>query len=652
MHSSTTGHQRRPRSLLLPLLTGLALVLAAVVPPAPARAAEPPALNPVPQSVSWSGPAVDLTGSVEIIKVGTRAGDDVVNRATRLVTAVGGRVVPRGGAARIVVGSNDGEASRYRPASLSVPTQAEGYALATTSAGVPTVVALGSDADGAFHATTVLEQITVRGRVTGATIRDWPAMSRRGVVEGFYGIPWSHQARLDALAYMGRQRMNTYVYAPKDDPYLRKNWRELYPAAELGRMRELSRAAQAAHVDMVVTLSPGEDICYSSQEDFDAAVAVFEQLRSIGITSFYVALDDLLGSDGLPAELSCQSDSAQFTGGDRLTRLAQAQAHFLNRVQREYVKPNDLANLWTVPTQYVGLEATAYKRTFGAALDNSVRVQWTGRGIVTDAITTQQARAAKGHYDTSSLVIWDNFPTNDGENQARLFLGAMPSRSTDLGTAASGILTNPMIQPYASRLALADYAGYAWNPAGHSSQAARDAAIARIAGAGSGTTWEALHAFVDVHQQWEYSGWRSTDTWKDIYDFIEAARQQDQADLDAKASALRARLVLLRDAPTTLASVADKGFYTDTRPWIEVTSQWARADLAALDLILALRRGDTAAAQRAQTTMEAMVAATSRARVSSLDEQGNVVANAVVPKVGENAMSELVEEARTAWRNR
>ncbi len=43
----------------------------------------------------------------------------------------------------------------------------------------------------------------------------------RGVIEGFYGPPWSHQDRLDVLRFMGREGLNTYIYAPKDDPYHR-----------------------------------------------------------------------------------------------------------------------------------------------------------------------------------------------------------------------------------------------------------------------------------------------------------------------------------------------------------------------------------------------------------------------------------------------
>ena len=43
----------------------------------------------------------------------------------------------------------------------------------------------------------------------------------RGVIEGFYGAPWSHEQRLDLIDFLGERGMNTFVYSPKDDPLVR-----------------------------------------------------------------------------------------------------------------------------------------------------------------------------------------------------------------------------------------------------------------------------------------------------------------------------------------------------------------------------------------------------------------------------------------------
>jgi len=37
-----------------------------------------------------------------------------------------------------------------------------------------------------------------------------------GVIEGFYGTPWSMYERMELLEWMKAWKMNTYLYAPKD----------------------------------------------------------------------------------------------------------------------------------------------------------------------------------------------------------------------------------------------------------------------------------------------------------------------------------------------------------------------------------------------------------------------------------------------------
>ncbi|MGW5442114.1 beta-N-acetylglucosaminidase domain-containing protein [Streptomyces asiaticus] len=82
-------------------------------------------------------------------------------------------------------------------------------------------------------------------------------MPLRGVIEGFYGSPWTHAERMDQLAFYGDVKMNTYIYAPKDDPYHREKWREPYPAAKLAELGELVRQATDHHVRFTFAVSPG-----------------------------------------------------------------------------------------------------------------------------------------------------------------------------------------------------------------------------------------------------------------------------------------------------------------------------------------------------------------------------------------------------------
>ena len=50
----------------------------------------------------------------------------------------------------------------------------------------------------------------------------------RGIIEGFYGEPWSWAEREAVCSELAAAGMDTYVYAPKDDPLHRSRWREPY----------------------------------------------------------------------------------------------------------------------------------------------------------------------------------------------------------------------------------------------------------------------------------------------------------------------------------------------------------------------------------------------------------------------------------------
>ena len=52
----------------------------------------------------------------------------------------------------------------------------------------------------------------------GIDVADGPAFAIRGVIEGFYGTPWSDEQRLDIIDFLAAHRFNTFLgYVPKDD---------------------------------------------------------------------------------------------------------------------------------------------------------------------------------------------------------------------------------------------------------------------------------------------------------------------------------------------------------------------------------------------------------------------------------------------------
>ena len=85
----------------------------------------------------------------------------------------------------------------------------------------------------------------------------------RGIIEGFYGKPWSMEARRRVLRALSRRGMNEYFYGPKDDPYHRDRWRELYGEGDDAVLKELIGIATENGMNFRYMLAPGLDIRYT-----------------------------------------------------------------------------------------------------------------------------------------------------------------------------------------------------------------------------------------------------------------------------------------------------------------------------------------------------------------------------------------------------
>lgn len=291
-------------------------------------------------------------------------------------------------------------------------------------------------------------------------------MRVRGVIEGFYGPPWSHEERLDLLAFCGAEGFNTWVHAPKDDPYHRRLWREPYPEAELARLAELVAAAERHRVDFTYALAPGLDVCYSQEAEWEALLAKVEQLRSTGIRSFQLLWDDLEHT------LSCPEDEAPYGHEERPS--AAAQAPFTNRFAREVEQPGRLV---VCPMGYAGTGDSPYRKIFGERLDPDVVCYWTGPEVVSIGISREALDLAVERFRGHELLLWDNYPANDFE-PAKLFLGPLRGRDPRLARGrCAGLVANAMVQAVPSKLPLATIADWLRDPEGYDPDASFERAL-------------------------------------------------------------------------------------------------------------------------------------------------------------------------------
>jgi protein O-GlcNAcase/histone acetyltransferase len=255
-----------------------------------------------------------------------------------------------------------------------------------------------------------------------------------GVIEGFYGPPWTVAERLRLFEWMAQWGLNTYLYAPKDDLKHRALWRELYAENETVELKKLIQAASEHGLRFVYGISPGLDIRYSKASEPEQLKRRFEQMLELGCRHFSLLFDDI-------------PDRLDAVDLDRWGSLADAQAAVANELFRWTRARAPYARFLFCPTPYCGRMRAAklggedYLPTLGKELAPEIDVFWTGPDIISREITPAHIRELAAILSRKP-VIWDNLHANDYDGR-RFFCGPYSGRTPELLGEVNGLLSNP-----------------------------------------------------------------------------------------------------------------------------------------------------------------------------------------------------------------
>ena len=415
-------------------------------------------IQPTPQQVKAPTHSLDMNGKYQFIGM-----QEANPYAVKNLTALLGTEASDKKGLKIIIGERSDKA--IKKYGKFIPKQEEGYFIRISP---KEIVLAGNDERGTFYAVQTLAQLLEEGKLPVTEITDYPEIRFRGVVEGFYGTPWSHQARLRHLKFYGENKMNTYIYGPKDDPYHSSpNWRLPYPEQEAKQLKELVNVAKENAVDFVWAIHPGKDIKWN-QEDRDNLLNKFEKMYELGVRSFAVFFDDISG-EGTKAD---------------------KQAELLNYIDEQFVKvKKDVTPLIMCPTEYNKSWSNVkggYLTTLGTKLNPSIHIMWTGDRVIADMYEGDVEKG--GMKWINNLIqrpayIWWNFPVSDYVRD-HLLMGPVYGNDLHIANLMSGFVTNPMEHAESSLLAIYGVASYAWNPDVYDSEKAwRDAMKAILPGA-------------------------------------------------------------------------------------------------------------------------------------------------------------------------
>jgi len=237
-----------------------------------------------------------------------------------------------------------------------------------------------------------------------------------GVIEGFYGKPWTEAERFALFDWMAGWGLNTYLYAPKDDLKHRALWREAYSPTEEDALRKIVARCAGHKIRFIYSLSPGLDMRYQDAADIQRVKDRFEQMRSLGCQNFAVLFDDI------PTAPTASVASEQARVANALTR--------------------DSESLLFCPTVYCGrMAGKDYLLALGRELAPEIHIFWTGPEIISREITVAHIQELQETLRRKPL-IWDNLHANDYDAR-RFYCGPYSGRPTELRGEVTGFLVNP-----------------------------------------------------------------------------------------------------------------------------------------------------------------------------------------------------------------
>ena len=257
-----------------------------------------------------------------------------------------------------------------------------------------------------------------------------------GIIEGYYGAPWSWQARMDQVSFLAPHGYSFYLYAPKADVRLRKDWRLEHDDDEAAALAALAAHCRTNGVRFGVGLSPFEIYRDFNAETQGALKRKLAHLDSIGIEDLALLFDDMRGD--LPGLADSQARIIDFvastTGADRLI------------VCPTYYSDDRGLDV------FFGARPPGYLEALGDQLDPVIEMFWTGEEVCSRefspghlARVTEQMRRKP--------MLWDNYPVNDGPRMSPyLYVRGFTGRPAAIGNHISGHAINPALQPVLTRI--------------------------------------------------------------------------------------------------------------------------------------------------------------------------------------------------------
>ncbi len=547
---------------------------------------------PVPQEQKVSKGKVSFTQKVFVV---AEQGIDnyTIERALQILEEKGLEAAvaqkPKSNQSAIYLGINGSKGVADRKASslklkrdvFSQPKYDRHIVSLTQSGGKAQVVILGENTDAVFYGLATLEQVLDNGtgNLSPVVFYDYADVKYRGVIEGYYGVPYSMEVTKDLFRFMARYKLNMYMYGAKSDPYHTRYWDKAYPEKITDKekrfglmtqdmMKQLTQTAHECKVNFIWAIHPGTTFTALGESDvLHRIMSKFDLMYGLGVRQFGVFVDDC----GVPYD-----DPSLKQCADRLAGLQ-------SMIDAKWNQPGAAAADTVKPLQYVP-QLYAYSwakpdmaRKFWSSLNpvpEKVNIYTTGEKVW--SVPNGKDLQVLNDYLGREVSWWWNYPCNDVD-VTKIFVADTYANFADekhihydgeleKDLQVKTIIINPMQQGALSKIPLFGVADYTWNMEAFNNMESWRASLPAVLGKEMAQDFEIIVPYLRYYD--------STSALAQMINTFKAAYKKNPAAAATEKAALKAELAKIGNACKAVGKMKDSQnesdtlFYADLRPFV------------------------------------------------------------------------------------
>ena len=208
-------------------------------------------------------------------------------------------------------------------------------------------------------------------------------MKKLGVVEGFYGSLMSFSQRNSIVESLSNNNLNFYLYAPKEDPIIRKHIDLDHSKEWEEQFQNFCHNANEKHIQISVGLCP-------KTNDYGSLANKINKFKSLGCNHFAILFDDTEDYD------------------------LKSQLDIFNRVETEFLDSEIIfcPSIYTSELIDQNQNTKEYFASFKNNFPQDKTFIWTGPKVISEELNDEVDKDLED-MDNSNIAVWDNYFTVD-----------------------------------------------------------------------------------------------------------------------------------------------------------------------------------------------------------------------------------------------